>query len=64
VTEVPQAVAIATPNGESLSLDEIDILEDWGEQMGNHYKIPSAILYMSLKGGGEEQWGSSFTMDA
>jgi hypothetical protein len=45
-------------------LDEIDIVEDWGRQMGNSAKIPSVISYSPCTRAQEQQWGASISPDA
>ncbi|OQV06071.1 hypothetical protein CLAIMM_10703 [Cladophialophora immunda] len=50
-------VAFATPNSNQLPLDEIDLIEDWGSNMGNHKKIPSVISFSPSTEAMEQQWG-------
>ncbi|OAG36308.1 hypothetical protein AYO21_09473 [Fonsecaea monophora] len=50
-------VAYATPNSNYLPLDEIDLMEDWGHNMGNHKKIPSVISFSPSTEAMEQQWG-------
>ncbi|OAP64492.1 hypothetical protein AYL99_00464 [Fonsecaea erecta] len=50
-------VAYATPNSNHLPLDEIDLIEDWGSNMGNHKKIPSVISFSPSTEAMEQQWG-------
>jgi hypothetical protein len=57
-------VAFATPNTVNANLDEIDIVKDWGPQMGNHDKIPSVISYSPASHEMEQQWGASLSPDA
>lgn len=45
-------------------LDEIDIVDDWGPQMGNSAKIPSVISYSPSSRAQEQQWGASISPDA
>ena len=45
-------------------LDEIDVVQDWGPQMGNHDKIPSVISYSECSRAQEQQWGVSISPDA
>jgi hypothetical protein len=60
-----QGVAFATPSSDQASLDEIDIVFEWGsKQPGNHNKIPSIISYSPAGPAGEEQWGASLSPDA
>ncbi|KUJ18836.1 uncharacterized protein LY89DRAFT_717366 [Mollisia scopiformis] len=56
-------VAIATPARHRASLEEVDIIQDWGHGMDNHEKIPSVISY-SLAPGGEQQWGTNLSPEA
>lgn len=57
-------MAFATPNTPNAKLHEIDIVKDWGPQMGNHDKIPSVISYSPTSRAGEQQWGASISPDA
>ncbi|KAI9776338.1 MAG: hypothetical protein M1839_000418 [Geoglossum umbratile] len=57
-------VAIATPLGNVANIDEIDIIKDWGPEMGNHDKIPSIISYSPASNDQEQQWGSSLSPEA
>lgn len=57
---VIKGVAYATALGTQCTLDEIDVVTDWGPQMDNHDKVPSVISYHN----GEHQWGSNLSSDA
>ncbi|KAH0538333.1 hypothetical protein FGG08_005068 [Glutinoglossum americanum] len=57
-------VAIATPAGNKVYLNKIDIIRDWGPQMGNHDKIPSVISYSRASDAQEQQWGASLSPEA
>ncbi|OAL29037.1 hypothetical protein AYO22_02473 [Fonsecaea multimorphosa] len=57
-------VAFATPNSNHLPLDEIDLIEDWGPNMGNHKKIPSVISFSPSTDAMEQQWGSDLSENA
>lgn len=59
-----KGVAFATPNTLNASLKDIEIMKDWGPQMGNHDKIPSVISYSPSSHVGEQQWGASLSPDA
>jgi len=45
-------------------LDEIDIVYDWGPQMGHSTGIPSVISYSPSTRAQEQQWGNSISLDA
>lgn len=57
-------MAYATPSGTQCSLNQIDVMTDWGPQMDNHDKVPSVISYSRPSEKGEQQWGSSLSQDA
>ncbi|KAF2188028.1 actin-like ATPase domain-containing protein [Zopfia rhizophila CBS 207.26] len=57
-------IALATPFADVCDIDEIDVLSNWGPQMGNHDKIPSAISYSKPSEAMEQQWGSSLSPGA
>ena len=57
-------VAFATPNTRNADLKEIQLVRDWGPQMGNTDKVPSVISYSPHTDEGEQQWGSSLSPDA
>jgi hypothetical protein len=57
-------VAYATPESNELPFDEIDLLEDWGPNMGNHKKIPSVISFSRPSQRREHQWGSDLSENA
>jgi hypothetical protein len=59
-----KGVAFATPRSDIASLEDIEIVTDWGPQMGNHSKIPSVYSYSPAGSAGEQQWGSSLSPDA
>jgi hypothetical protein len=60
---IATGAAIATPTGHTTELDEITLVERWGERMKNDHKIPSVISY-SISPKGEKQWGSDVSEDA
>jgi hypothetical protein len=45
-------------------LSKIDAIYDWGQQMGNHDKIPSVISYSPASSEEEQQWGASLSPEA
>ncbi|KAI4693068.1 uncharacterized protein J4E88_001439 [Alternaria novae-zelandiae] len=57
-------IAWATPSGAECSLEEIDVIEQWGPQMDNEEKVPSVISYSRSSQAGEQQWGKSLSADA
>jgi hypothetical protein len=61
-------VAYATPADNVAILSEIDVVDDWGTQMGNSKKIPSVISYTPSSrddhGNFYQQWGSSLSDNA
>ncbi|KAG4439732.1 hypothetical protein IFR05_004810 [Cadophora sp. M221] len=57
-------VAIATPAGNKISLDHIDIIQDWGHGMGYQNKIPSVISYSARTERHERQWGADLSPQA
>lgn len=57
-------IAYATPSGSESDLHQIDVVTDWGNQMGVHDKIPSVISYTPASPAGEQQWGSSLSQNA
>jgi hypothetical protein len=61
---IAKAIAYAVSNKSRACLEEIDIVSDWGRQMGNHIKIPSAISYSESSRAQEQQWGASISPDA
>ncbi|KAI4930474.1 uncharacterized protein J4E92_004306 [Alternaria infectoria] len=62
--EAPISIAWATPSGAECSLEEIDVIEQWGPQMDNEEKVPSVISYSRSSQAGEQQWGKSLSADA
>lgn len=59
-----KGVAFATPNTTNANLSDIEIMNYWGPQMGNHDKIPSVISYSPAGPVGEQQWGYSLSREA
>lgn len=59
-----KGVAFATPRSDDASLEDIEIVTNWGSQMGNHNKIPSVYSYSPASSAGEQQWGVSLSPDA
>ncbi|KIW07011.1 uncharacterized protein PV09_01906 [Verruconis gallopava] len=58
-------IAFATPLGSSSKLNDIDIVLDWGENMGNMDKVPSVISYSNKsKDGNEANWGKDLAPGA
>jgi len=57
-------VAYATPAGDRAILDEINVVQDWGPDIGNHMKIPSIISYSPRSQANEKQWGSDLSPQA
>ncbi|KAI4922167.1 hypothetical protein J4E90_000595 [Alternaria incomplexa] len=53
-----------TFSGAECSLEEIDVIEQWGPQMDNEEKVPSVISYSRSSQAGEQQWGKSLSADA
>lgn len=58
---IVKGVAFATPHTMKANLNDIEIVKDWGPQMGNHDKIPSVISYSPTSSVGEQQWGCSLS---
>lgn len=56
-------VALATSKGHEASLDEIQVITDWGRNMSNKDKVPSVYSY-SPAPNGEQQWGESLSPKA
>lgn len=54
-------VAFAFPKSEVVDLAEIEVIKEWGREMGNQEKIPSVISYSE---NGEKQWGSAVEINA
>lgn len=61
---IVKGVAFATPNTMDANLSDIEIMKDWGPQMGNHDKIPSIISYSPTSPVGEQNWGYSLSPEA
>jgi hypothetical protein len=58
-------VAVIPPkSAQNFSLADIELVDVWGERMGNHNKIPSVISFSAPSREGEEQWGSDLSDDA
>jgi hypothetical protein len=50
--------------GDRASLDDIEVVTDWGPSMHNQLKIPSVYSYSPRTSGGERQWGADLSPDA
>lgn len=57
------ALTLVPQNEKHAKLDEIYIISDWGKDMSNTPKVPSAYSYTPSTTG-EEQWGGSMSLDA
>lgn len=57
------AVAVVAHNEKMSKLEEIKVIENWGKNMSNTLKVPSAYSY-SQTTTEEEQWGSSISSNA
>ncbi|KAE9364684.1 hypothetical protein N431DRAFT_110243 [Stipitochalara longipes BDJ] len=57
-------IAYAYTVEERASLNEIDVVQDWGPRMGNHQKIPSVISYSLGTQNHERQWGADLSPQA
>jgi molecular chaperone DnaK (HSP70) len=58
-------VAFAAPKGgQSFSLEDIELVDVWGDRMDNHDKVPSVISFSAPSRAGEQQWGSDLSADA
>jgi hypothetical protein len=64
ISDVFVGVAYATPESGELPFEEIDLVNDWGPNMGNHYKIPSVISFSLSTEHGEQQWGCDLSENA
>ena len=47
-----------------MSLDEIDLIQNWGPGMENEDKVPSVISYSKSTAKRERQWGFDLSEDA
>lgn len=59
-----EGVAYATPKSDTASLEDVEIVSDWGPGMANHPKIPSIYSYSPTSLANEQQWGASLSPDA
>ncbi|KAH7115268.1 hypothetical protein B0J11DRAFT_471111 [Dendryphion nanum] len=57
-------LAYATPYGRTCALHEIDVVQNWGPQMGNHDKVASRIAYTTGPSGEGQQWGAAIDASA
>lgn len=59
-----KGVAYAFPPSDKASLDDIEVVEDWGPQMKFFSRIPSLISYSPASNPLDQQWGASISEDA
>lgn len=59
-----KGVAFATPRSDLIKLDDIELVDDWGPNMGLTSKVPSVYSYSPPTEAGEQQWGSSLSPKA
>ncbi|CZR64187.1 uncharacterized protein PAC_14084 [Phialocephala subalpina] len=57
-------VAFAAPRSDYASLDDLEVVEDWGPQMKLSSKIPSVYSYSPSSNPLDQQWGASISEDA
>lgn len=51
-------VAYVALTGKSANLDNIKVVQDWGEHMSNDDKVPSVISYSKKSIKSQQQWGA------
>lgn len=60
----PTGVAYITPVGNSASLNDIKVVQVWGNRMRNQEKVPSVISYSLKTESLEQQWGEDLSPNA
>lgn len=64
LTYLLTGVAFAAPRSDYASLDDLEVVEDWGPQMKLSSKIPSVYSYSPASNPLDQQWGASISEDA